>query len=56
MNKKIAEIPHENRGQESTGKPCRIPCREEDMLRMNQIDQIKELQRQGPDLWRSPAA
>jgi hypothetical protein len=29
------------------GKPCRMSCREEEMPGMNQIDQAKELQRQG---------
>jgi len=29
MDKKIVKIPHENHVEDSTGKQCRIPCREE---------------------------
>jgi transposase len=47
MDKKIAGIPHENRGELPADRPCRMACREEVMIGMNQIDQIKELQRQG---------
>ena len=47
MDKKIVEIPHKNRGESPRGEPCRMACREEDMLAMNQIDQVKGLQRQG---------
>jgi hypothetical protein len=47
MDNKIAGIPHGNRGKLPADEPCRMTCREEEMIGMNQIDQIKELQRQG---------
>jgi hypothetical protein len=47
MDKKIAGIPHRNRRELPADRPCRMTCREEEMIGMNQIDQIKELQRQG---------
>ena len=47
MDRKIVEIPYGNRREFPRGEPYSISCRKEEMLRMNQIDQVKELQRQG---------
>jgi transposase len=47
MDRKIAGIPHGNRGGFLADEPCRMAYGEEEMLSMNQVDQIKDLQRQG---------
>ena len=47
MDKKIVEIPHGNRGEFPRGLPCRMDLQGEEMLVMDQVDQIKDLQRQG---------
>ena len=49
MDKNVVRIPQNSHGEkQSDDEPCILGiCREGDMLNMNQIDQIKELQREG---------
>ena len=48
MDGKIVRFPRKNRGDISGESPCRMKaCRGKEMLNMNQIEQVKELQRQG---------
>jgi len=47
LDKKSVEIPHEKREEPTLVQPSRIEFTGGGMLLMNQIDQIKDLQRQG---------